>query len=152
MASKKPANGAAKKKTDTKKAVTKADQAESAPAGKAAKPKPAKPKPAAPKAAKQKSPEMQAAVRVTKKNVKAVMPASKTVASLPEPAVLPPENHAVADVVEPVTNASPPQYARQISHDDIRHLAYLKWEAAGRPEGDGGHFWWEAERELTQQK
>ena len=27
----------------------------------------------------------------------------------------------------------------------------LKWEAAGRPHGDGGHFWWEAERELMQQ-
>jgi hypothetical protein len=31
----------------------------------------------------------------------------------------------------------------------IRRLAYLKWEAAGRPPGDGVPFWLEAERELS---
>jgi hypothetical protein len=30
----------------------------------------------------------------------------------------------------------------------IRELAYLKWEAAGFPAGDGIDFWLEAEREL----
>jgi len=30
----------------------------------------------------------------------------------------------------------------------VRITAYLKWEAAGRPEGDGVSFWLEAEREL----
>ena len=29
----------------------------------------------------------------------------------------------------------------------IRELAYLKWEAAGSPAGDGLDFWLEAERE-----
>ncbi len=30
----------------------------------------------------------------------------------------------------------------------VRELAYLKWEAAGFPAGDGFDFWLEAEREL----
>jgi hypothetical protein len=33
--------------------------------------------------------------------------------------------------------------------EEIRRLAYLKWEAAGRPEGDGFNFWVEAEQELN---
>lgn len=32
--------------------------------------------------------------------------------------------------------------------DEIRLCAYYKWEAAGRPEGDGLDFWLDAEREL----
>ncbi len=32
--------------------------------------------------------------------------------------------------------------------DDIRQLAYDKWEAAGRPPGDGSDFWLQAETEL----
>ena len=35
-----------------------------------------------------------------------------------------------------------------VSEDDIRQLAYRKWEEAGRPEGDGAEFWLQAEREL----
>lgn len=31
---------------------------------------------------------------------------------------------------------------------EIRQLAYQKWEAAGRPPGDGNRFWIEAEEEL----
>ena len=31
----------------------------------------------------------------------------------------------------------------------VRDLAYLKWEAAGCPEGDGVVFWLEAEQELS---
>jgi hypothetical protein len=30
----------------------------------------------------------------------------------------------------------------------VRELAYLKWEAAGFPSGDGFDFWLEAEREV----
>ena len=30
----------------------------------------------------------------------------------------------------------------------IRELAYIKWEAAGFPAGDGFDFWLEAEREI----
>jgi hypothetical protein len=32
--------------------------------------------------------------------------------------------------------------------EQIRRLAYQKWEAAGRPHGDGVCYWFEAEREL----
>jgi hypothetical protein len=35
-----------------------------------------------------------------------------------------------------------------VSVEAIRLLAYRKWEAAGRPAGDGINFWLEAEREL----
>jgi hypothetical protein len=31
----------------------------------------------------------------------------------------------------------------------VRTLAYLKWEQAGCPEGDGSAFWLEAEKELS---
>jgi hypothetical protein len=34
--------------------------------------------------------------------------------------------------------------------DDVRRRAYEKWEAAGRPDGDGACFWLQAERELMQ--
>jgi hypothetical protein len=32
--------------------------------------------------------------------------------------------------------------------DEIRQLAYEKWEAAGKPPGDGTDFWLQAEKEL----
>ena len=38
---------------------------------------------------------------------------------------------------------------RLVSAEEIRLRAYLKWEAAGRPAGDGSNFWLEAERELV---
>ena len=34
----------------------------------------------------------------------------------------------------------------------IRELAHRKWEAAGRPAGDGLDFWLEAERELNAER
>jgi hypothetical protein len=34
--------------------------------------------------------------------------------------------------------------------NDIRALAYQKWQAAGCPSADCAHFWLEAERELMQ--
>ena len=36
--------------------------------------------------------------------------------------------------------------------EEIRFRAYLKWEAAGTPAGDGSKFWLEAERELRAAK
>ncbi len=44
----------------------------------------------------------------------------------------------------------PPEHLSVVTHEAIRHRAYLKWEAAGRPEGDGVHFWLEAQQELLQ--
>ena len=38
------------------------------------------------------------------------------------------------------------------SDEAIRIGAYLRWDAAGRPGGDGSHFWLEAEKELRQGK
>jgi hypothetical protein len=34
----------------------------------------------------------------------------------------------------------------------VRVRAYQKWEAAGKPKGDGVNFWIEAEQELLQVK
>ena len=39
-----------------------------------------------------------------------------------------------------------------VSDEDIRTCAYHKWEAAGRPGGDGVQFWLEAEQELLEGK
>jgi hypothetical protein len=41
----------------------------------------------------------------------------------------------------------------QISQEEeVRLQAYLKWEAAGKPLGDGSQFWMEAEKELLAKK
>jgi hypothetical protein len=37
---------------------------------------------------------------------------------------------------------------RSGSEDEIRQLAYRKWEAAGCPAGDGMSYWLDAEQEL----
>jgi hypothetical protein len=34
-------------------------------------------------------------------------------------------------------------------HEDIQHLAYYKWELAGKPDREGMHFWLKAEHELA---
>ena len=39
-----------------------------------------------------------------------------------------------------------------VSEEDIRLCAYQKWEAAGKPTGDGVQFWMEAEQELVDGK
>jgi len=36
--------------------------------------------------------------------------------------------------------------------EDIQLCAFHKWEAAGKPTGDGVQFWLEAERELATEK
>lgn len=38
--------------------------------------------------------------------------------------------------------------AKQATAEEIRELAYRKWEAAGRPPGNGEQFWSDAEKEL----
>ncbi|HLW66192.1 MAG TPA: DUF2934 domain-containing protein [Gemmataceae bacterium] len=53
----------------------------------------------------------------------------------------------VADVkAPPMAHATPKTLPA--SEEDIRLAAYYKWEAAGRPAGDGRNFWAEAEMEL----
>jgi len=54
----------------------------------------------------------------------------------------PPEPVVISDGdVKPVNDTA-------LTEESVRVSAYLKWEAAGRPEGDGVHFWLAAEREL----
>jgi hypothetical protein len=38
---------------------------------------------------------------------------------------------------------------RKMSEEQLRELAYLKWEKAGRPPGDGVQFWLQAEAEAS---
>jgi hypothetical protein len=49
----------------------------------------------------------------------------------------------VSVFVKPSRNGQP------ISQETIRLCAYRKWEAAGKPGGDGVNFWLEAERQLS---
>ena len=57
---------------------------------------------------------------------------------------------SLPSVTAPAPAAPSPNYASQpIAEEDIRTLAYLKWEAAGKPEGKDAFFWVEAERELA---
>jgi hypothetical protein len=53
---------------------------------------------------------------------------------------------AVSALAEPSPNGQP------VSEEAIRLCAYGKWEAAGKPGGDGVRFWVEAEQELSQAK
>jgi hypothetical protein len=50
------------------------------------------------------------------------------------------------------TRLPPASMRRSLTLNEIHLLAYHKWEAAGRPSGDGTRFWLEAEQELLQQK
>ena len=44
--------------------------------------------------------------------------------------------------------AIPPHHIPAAFEDAIRHRAYLKWETAGMPDGDGVSFWLESEQEF----
>jgi hypothetical protein len=59
------------------------------------------------------------------------------------PAVRPAQERNEAASISPIPTAGHP-----VSAQEIRLRAYLKWEAAGKPSGDGLQFWLEAEREL----
>jgi hypothetical protein len=50
--------------------------------------------------------------------------------------------------VSPQPDQSGARQNSQPTPDDIRQLAYEKWEAAGKPPGDGSEFWLQAEKEL----
>jgi hypothetical protein len=50
--------------------------------------------------------------------------------------------------VAPMFTSQPEPRRRALSQDAVRLRAYFKWQAAGRPEGDGIAFWLQAEREL----
>jgi hypothetical protein len=45
---------------------------------------------------------------------------------------------------------TPAPKGKAASEEAVRLRAYQRWEAAGRPGGDGVKFWLEAEQELVQ--
>lgn len=49
-------------------------------------------------------------------------------------------------------NVPTPPTPRPIYLNEIRLRAYLKWQAAGQPPGDGVRFWLAAEQELLNGK
>lgn len=55
---------------------------------------------------------------------------------------------AKPDVNEEAAKGIGPQKLQAVSDDEVRQLAYAKWQAAGCPECDGIEFWLEAERDL----
>ena len=54
----------------------------------------------------------------------------------------------------PIASVSDNQDANceSVSEEAIRLRAYQKWEAAGKPDGDGRRFWLEAVHEVLQSK
>jgi len=83
-------------------------------------------------------------------------PSTKTaVARLSKPSGTSPSENGLASSASTSASAAPalatpPSAAagQAVAEDDIRLRAYLKWETAGRPEGNDAFFWLEAEREL----
>lgn len=73
------------------------------------------------------------------------MPRTKSTAK-PAPKVFRIAGGKIATVAKVLAEPPPPAPP---THDQIRELAYFKWEAAGWPAGDGVSFWLEAERALT---
>jgi len=55
---------------------------------------------------------------------------------------------AQADVIQAATSELLSQ--QMLEENKIRELAYLIWQAAGEPAGDGVQFWLEAQRQLAQ--
>jgi len=67
------------------------------------------------------------------------------VTSMPQPAKAIEKPKPGAPVGQ-VTGQRPPY------PDEIRISAYLRWEAAGKPPGNGINFWLDAERAFLQRK
>ena len=61
-----------------------------------------------------------------------------------------PTDRPAVPVVSAAGNPAP--IAKRAGDGDLRVCAYLKWEAAGKHDGDGTQFWLEAEKELLQAK
>ena len=49
-----------------------------------------------------------------------------------------------------LTNTEKFMYWNDDRESQIRELAYYKWEAAGRPDGQDAQFWDEAEKEVDE--
>lgn len=55
----------------------------------------------------------------------------------------------VREVRPAATVSQSPQEFMDACEEAIRDLAYIKWEEAGCPSGDGHDFWLDAEREVV---
>ena len=60
------------------------------------------------------------------------------------------QKHVEEKPIEKFPVPARPAVATPATCDEIRHLAYQKWEAAGQPLCDGVQFWLEAEAELLE--
>lgn len=49
-------------------------------------------------------------------------------------------------------SGDPAPNGKAVSEEAVRLRAYQRWEAGGKPSGDGVRFWLEAEQELLQVK
>jgi hypothetical protein len=61
-------------------------------------------------------------------------------------------HHQAETPAHPASAKSPSENGNAKSQEVVRGHAYQKWEAAGRPNGDGVNFWLEAEQEVLQAK
>lgn len=61
------------------------------------------------------------------------------------------ENNNVSSIVQKTLQSIFGEtYAARIpAEEEVREKAYLLWEEAGKPEGDGVEFWVRAEQELA---
>ena len=70
-------------------------------------------------------------------------------------ALVMPTSHKRATNSRPVEgscSANQAQHDESASEEAIRLRAYQKWEAAGKPDGDGRRFWLQAVHEILQGK
>jgi len=113
------------------------------------------------KATEKDPPAVKSAMHLTPQQVKAAKPATKRSQKRPaQAAINTVESTVEADVPQSPAvqldtssvSAGQSTVARAVDDEARRHRAYLKWEAAGRPEGDGSRFWFEAEQELLQEQ
>jgi len=72
----------------------------------------------------------------------------KKSATLEPPALTSPTTQQKPTITAASLKPSP--NGKPISEEAVRLCAYAKWEAAGKPGGDGIRFWLEAESELSQ--
>jgi hypothetical protein len=84
---------------------------------------------------------------------------SEKKASIPMRTKAPPVAKRVSSSQTPVTKptgdlvfAAPSRNGQPVLVEEIRKIAYQKWERAGKPDGDGVNFWLDAERELSRAK
>jgi len=58
------------------------------------------------------------------------------------------ENWTLYEVVEAAIKQNNADF-KMPTQEEVRDRAYFLWQKAGSPQGDGSHFWLEAERELN---